>query len=132
MDQDFEEKYKEIEKKYPEELKERVDFDVKKETEQGVAREEIQEQKEKIKIEMEKEIEKIKISPQMKTQAQQQADDIKKQTTQGKIKHLLELAQTQGLAYSVEVAKKMNDAYLLDLYHDELANNQLYKKFLSN
>ena len=124
---DFEKIEKDIEREHPEKG---VDFGVEKETEQGITGEELLEERKKIKMEMEKEIEKIKISPQVKTQAQQQADNMKKQSTQGKIKHLLELAQTQGLAYSVEVAKNMNDAYLLDLYHDELAKEGRYKQFL--
>lgn len=124
---DFEKIEKDIEREHPEK---EADFEIEKETEQEITGEELLEERKKIKMEMEKEIEKIKISPQVKTQAQQQADDMKKQTVEGKIKHLLELAQTQGLAYSVEVAKKMNDAYLLDLYHDELAKEGRYKKFL--
>ena len=129
MEEDFEkvEKEREIEKQYPEK---RVDFDAERDIEKLVTSQEINEQKEKIKSELEKEIEKVKLSPQVKTQAQQQADDINRQGAQGKIKHLLDLAQTKGLAYSIEVAKKMNDAYLLDLYHDELAKNSRYKEFL--
>lgn len=82
------------------------------------------------KQELEKEIEKIKLSPDEKVQAQKQADELKRQTAQGKIQHLLDLAQSQGIAYAIEVARKINDPYLLDLFHDTLAKQGLFKKFL--
>ena len=87
-------------------------------------------EKKKLREELEKEIEKVQLSPQARVQAQKEAEEIKKQTVQGKIRHLLDLAQAQGLAYAVEVARKMNDPYLLDLFHDTLAKEGLFKKFL--
>ena len=80
--------------------------------------------------EIEKEIEKIRLSPQAKVQIQKQAEDIKKQAVKSKIQHLLDLAQTQGIVFAVAVAKKMNDPYLLDLFHDNLAKQGIFKKFL--
>ena len=80
--------------------------------------------------ELEKELQKIKLSSQEQVQVQKEAEDLKKQTAEGKIKRLLDLAQSKGLAYSVEVVKKMDDAYLLDVFHDTLAKGGLFKKFL--
>lgn len=88
---------------------------------------------EKEKEEMEKlkrEIEREKLPYEAKIEIEKEAEIIKRKTTQGKIKHLLDLAQARGLAYAVEVAKKMDDPYLLDIFHDILAKEGLYKKFL--
>ena len=80
--------------------------------------------------ELEQELQKIKLSSEAQVQAQKQAEEIKKETVQGKIQHLMDLAKAQGLAYAVEVARKMDDPYLLDLFHDDLAKDGLFKKFL--
>ncbi len=43
-----------------------------------------------------------------------------------KIHTLVELAQVKGVAHAVRVAKRMNDLYVLDTMHDELAD-KLYE-----
>ncbi|MGB2762048.1 MAG: hypothetical protein WBC21_00715 [Minisyncoccales bacterium] len=101
-----------------------------KKREEILEKKELTEEEKEVKKEIEKEIEKVKLSPQAKVQARKQAEDIKKGTVKGKIQHLLDLAQSQGLAYAVEVARKMDDPYLLDLFHDTLAKKGLFKKFL--
>lgn len=42
------------------------------------------------------------------------------------VNQLVELAQVKGVAHAVEVARKMNDLYVLDTMHDELAD-KLYE-----
>lgn len=42
-----------------------------------------------------------------------------------KIEHLLGLAQSKGVDFAIEVAKKTNDACLLDLFHDKLVEKKL-------
>jgi hypothetical protein len=121
----FEKKEKEIEEKFAEQPSiikiEGVEGarEVKENKEEKEAREEIA-----------KELEKVKLSPQIKTQTQKQADDIKDESEQGKVERLLEIAETQGLVYAVEVAKKMDSPLLLDKFHDVLAQNKLFKKYL--
>ncbi|TXH07314.1 MAG: hypothetical protein E6Q06_02910 [Candidatus Moraniibacteriota bacterium] len=39
-----------------------------------------------------------------------------------RVTQLVELAQVKGVAHAVEVARKMNDLYVLDTMHDELAD----------
>lgn len=39
-----------------------------------------------------------------------------------RVNQLVELAQVKGVAHAVEVARKMNDLYVLDTMHDELAD----------
>ena len=118
---------KEPGKEYREEISPKETIE---EREEVLEKKELTEKEKETRKEMEKEIEKVKLSPQAKVQAQKQAEDIKKGTVQGKIQHLLDLAQAQGLAYAVEVVRKMNDPYLLDLFHDTLAEEGRFKKFL--
>ena len=42
-----------------------------------------------------------------------------------KIEHLVNLAQTKGVDFAIAVAKKTDDACLLDLFHDELVKRKL-------
>ncbi len=62
-------------------------------------------------------------------------DDLKKEENEkklkvkNKIKLLLALGEKKGLQHSIKEAKKENDPFLLDLYHDVLAKDGAYKKF---
>lgn len=47
-----------------------------------------------------------------------------------KVHTLVELAQVKGVAHAVRVAKRMNDLYVLDTMHDELAD-KLYEGLVS-
>lgn len=47
-----------------------------------------------------------------------------------KVHKLVELAQVKGVAHAVRVAKRMNDLYVLDTMHDELAD-KLYDGLLA-
>jgi len=42
-----------------------------------------------------------------------------------KIEHLLNLARTKSIDFAIEVAKKTDDACLLDLFHDKLVEEKL-------
>ena len=42
---------------------------------------------------------------------------------------LLKIAREKGLVYAIQVAKKMNEPYLLDVLHDTLASEGFYKDF---
>ncbi|MEA2092542.1 MAG: hypothetical protein U9P61_01050 [Patescibacteria group bacterium] len=57
-------------------------------------------------------------------------EEDKKTVVKEKIKNLLRLAEEKGLQYSIKQAEKENDPFLLDLYHDVLAKNTDYKKYL--
>ena len=47
-----------------------------------------------------------------------------------KIEHLLETAREKGVVFAIQVAKRMNEPYLLDILHDTLAQEGFYKDFL--
>lgn len=64
-----------------------------------------------------------------------QNDDVialQKEEAVGKIKKLLTVASTKDLYAAVELAKQTKDPYLIDLFHDILAKDQLYLKFKKN
>lgn len=44
-----------------------------------------------------------------------------------KIEHLMQLVEKKGVDFAVEVAKKTNDACLLDLFHDKIIEKGLHK-----
>ena len=46
-----------------------------------------------------------------------------------KIKSLLDIAQEKGLSFAISTAKKINDPYILDTFHDILIKDNIYKKF---
>lgn len=50
-------------------------------------------------------------------------------TAEKKVHMLVELAQVKGVAHAVRAAKRMNDLYVLDTMHDELAD-KLYAGLL--
>ncbi len=57
-------------------------------------------------------------------------EEDKKTAVKERIKELLRLAEEKGLQQSIKQAEKENDPFLLDLYHDVLAKNNAYKKYL--
>lgn len=86
------------------------------------------EEKEK-KEKLREEIEKAKLPSEKEVEAFKEVERIKRQNIQGKIKHLLDLAQSKGLSYTVKVAKETKDPYLIDLFHDILIKEGLFEKF---
>lgn len=74
-------------------------------------------------------IEAMDIDDGLKPQASQTASDLKTAAPQEKINKLLLIAKEKGVAYAVSVAKKMGDPYVLDMLHDALAREGLYKQF---
>ena len=87
----------------------------------------LEEKKEKEKLK--EEIEKAKLPSEKEVEALKEAEEIKKQSVRGKIKQLLDLAQSKGLSYAVKVAKETKDPLLIDLFHDILVKEGLFEKF---
>ncbi len=76
------------------------------------------------------EIENMDLDDSLNTQVSAQASKIQSLDEQKKIKHLLKIAKEKGVIFAVNVVKKMNDPYILDMFHDALAKNGYYKEFL--
>lgn len=83
------------------------------------------EEREKLK----EEIEKTKLPPEKEVLVIKEAERVKRESVQGKIKHLVDLAQSKGLSFAVKVAKETKDPYLIDLFHDILVKEGLFEKF---
>lgn len=100
------------------------------ETKEGLEKKELLIKKEKaIKEKLEEEITKMRLSPQLANDAKKKAVQIKSLDKRGKLEHLLGIAEENGIAFAVTVAKKIQDPYILDAFHDILAKEGLYKKF---
>lgn len=77
------------------------------------------------------ELSKMDIDDSLKMQAQNDAQQIASLKEEDeKIKNLLQIARHKGVIYAVNVAKKMDDPYVLDKFHDLLTEKGYYKKFL--
>ena len=56
-------------------------------------------------------------------------NDSQKEKWQTQIEVLVELAFKEGLSKAIEEAKKLDDPFLLDKFHDTLAN-ELYQELI--
>ena len=66
----------------------------------------------------------------LKKEAEQKANIISFLADGDKLKNLLNIAKEKGIVFAINVAKKMNDPFLLDAFHDILAKEGYYKKFV--
>lgn len=122
-----------------EEIKRRLaeEFDVEKieSAEKGIEKKEIREGKiegeRQIRERLEKEVELMQASsPQLQDEAQEKAQEIKGLDTEGKLRGLLDLTQSKSLSFAVATARAMDNAYILDVFHDLLIKKGFYRKFM--
>jgi hypothetical protein len=78
--------------------------------------------------ELRKEIEMMEMDDKTKDEAKKKAQKIEFLGEKEKIEHLLEIAREKGVVFAIQVAKKMNEPYLLDILHDILAREGFYQK----
>lgn len=83
-----------------------------------------------IQEQLKKEIELMQLDAGLAGEAQKQAQKIGFLDEEEKLAHLLAIAKEKGLAFAVNVAKNMNDPFILDSFHDILAKEGFYQKFL--
>lgn len=88
------------------------------------------EEKEAIRQQIRREIEVMKLTPELQDEATKKAKKIEFLGEKEKLEHLMVITKEKGLAFAVDVAKKMNDPYILDIFHDILVKEGFYKKFL--
>ena len=79
--------------------------------------------------ELEREIEMLKLDPTTEKEAEKEKEKIEYLGEKEKIEHLLKMVREKGVVFAVEVARKMNEPYLLDTLHDVLAREGFYLKF---
>ena len=65
----------------------------------------------------------------LKKESENKAKQIQVLGEEEKIENLLKLAKEKGVAYAVKVAQDMNDPYILDIFHDVLVREGMWKKF---
>jgi hypothetical protein len=80
--------------------------------------------------ELRKEIELMELDENLKKEAAEKANKIHFLADDDKLKNLLQIAKEKGVIYAIKVAKAMNEPYLLDIFHDMLAKEGLYKQFI--
>lgn len=80
--------------------------------------------------EIRKELEGMDLDETSEMEAQIKANGFESLETKEKINKLLQTAKSKGVVFAVNVAKKMNDHYVLDTFHDVLAKEGYYKKFV--
>jgi len=76
-----------------------------------------------------KEIDLMELDEEKKEEAKKKAQKIEFLGEKEKVQHLLEIAREKGVIFAVGVARKMNDPYLLDIFHDILAKEGYFKDF---
>lgn len=104
--------------------------DFKKKSETLQKREEELRQKEKEIREKEKQLKKKETSAkvpsaQMPTdeETEKEIQEVSGEPTEKRVELLLDLAKKKGVAHAVEVAKKLDDARTMDLFHDYIQNH---------
>lgn len=113
--------------KHPE--KEDRRYDWKKES----GREAVPEKKENaedekiIAQELKRELDLMEADEGAKKEAESKAKKIKFLGEEEKLERLLEIARKHGVVQAIQVAKSMNDPYILDTLHDILAREGYYK-----
>lgn len=88
------------------------------------------EEKEAVQEQLRKEIELMQLDEGLVAEASKKAQKIEFLNEKEKLEHLLAIAKERGLAFAVNVAKNMNDPFILDSFHDLLIKEGLYRKFL--
>ena len=100
------------------------------ETKEGIEKKELLTEEEKaVKERLKEKIIRTRLISDLADDAKKKAIQIKPLGKKGKLQRLLEIAEENGIAFAVTVAKKINDPYVLDTFHDILAKESLYKKF---
>jgi hypothetical protein len=96
--------------------------------EKKVEKKETSEDEKIIAEELKREIDLMDIDENLKKEAEQKANKIQFLAEDDKLKELLALAKEKGVLYAIQVAKKMNEPYILDTLHDILSKEGYYQK----
>lgn len=82
-----------------------------------------------VREEIRRELELMDQDENLKKESESKAKKIQVLGQEEKVEHLLQIAKEKGVAYAVKVAKDMKDPYILDIFHDVLVREGLWKKF---
>lgn len=84
---------------------------------------------ESIKELLESEVHKMDADPELKKQAQVQANQIASLGVEDLMVHFEQIANTKGLVSAFSAVKKTNSPFILDRFHDFMIEGGRYKKF---
>lgn len=102
---------------------------IKFEAEPSIEKKEIPRDEKIVVDELRREIEKMELDENLKKEVDKKAQTIEYLGSKEKLEHLIQTARTKGLVYAVQLAKRMNEPYLLDTFHDILAREGFYQRF---
>jgi len=112
---------------------EQKDARISPEKRERVEAKEVKGEREKdVRERLEQEAEKMPLTAQAAKDLKSQAGTVSVASNQGKVQRLLTIAQEKGLLFAIKVAKETGDSYTLDILHDALAKDSLYKRYLEN
>ena len=104
---------------------------VENQQEKVLEKKEISQNDRAVSAELRREIEMRELEPGTKKDAEIEREKIEYLGEKEKIEHLLQIAKEKGLVFAIQIARKMNEPYLLDVLHDTLAKEGFYKDFMS-
>lgn len=100
--------------------------------EKELAKERLPVEEEKaVQEQLEKEIKLMQLDEGLMAEANTETQKIEFFGEKEKLEHLLKIAKEKGLAFAINVAKNMNDPYILDSFHDLLLKQGFYQRFLT-
>jgi len=102
----------------------------RKETAPVPEKREISQEEKLISDTLKREIEMMELDEKLKDEAEKKAQKISFLGEDEKIKHLLKIAREKGVVFAVQVVRRMNDPFLLDIFHDILAQEGYYQNFI--
>ena len=91
---------------------------------------EISPEEKDIAAQLRREIEVMELSPDTQKAAEIENEKLSYLGEPEKIERLLQVAREKGLVYAIQVAKSMNEPYILDTLHDFLVKGGFYKKLV--
>ncbi|KKP33218.1 MAG: hypothetical protein A2312_00795 [Candidatus Staskawiczbacteria bacterium RIFOXYB2_FULL_32_9] len=105
---------------------ERVDFFLEK---NEYKEKEISKEEQIVKDEIRRELDLMDLDENLKKESENKSKQIQFLGEEEKIKHLLDIAKQKGVVFALKVANNMNDPYVLDIFHDVLVREGLWKRF---
>ncbi len=96
--------------------------------EKGIEKEPVKESKEK---EISKADQGFVLSAKKRDDEKREEENCKKLLVKKEIKNLIAIAEEGGLTKAIKEARKKNDPFLLDVFHDVIARDGAFRKFLS-
>lgn len=99
--------------------------------ESAIESKEVSQDEKRVEAELKRELDIMQMDENAKAEIEKAKEKIEYLGEKEKIEHLLQTAREKGLVFAIQLARKMNEPYLLDVLHDTLAKEGFYKDFIS-